>query len=389
MYIAFNKFLSISGIDKLVNQFKSNSKDEIIKQAQFLLEMNNYDAYATMISKGYKANLKQQKMIDKYVDNILSHSPVDFCSNIGNTLYKKLEILLENGLQLNYFNVTSFMCHRGFFFSRKILDDPNYILEGYNREYLENYEKERITSYFPHLTKQINQILKEDDFCTYLSNEFKMSLKNDFINKIKGKNCITLEKYEIILEYAPQLIFKNTTFEEINKIIKKLNYSHISESHSTILNNIVNKLYKKDMNNIFDKTQSNFSANMVESLTMKAIKNEQHNIKDLPKSALILVNDIEIIYKKIKDNGCSDIDKISQLNNLLEKRIPEILGKYLKVDLEYRLSMTSSQGKNAEDLMIDSLTNIKVSFNNVYEQMNQQTVDSLSATNRYTQSIKM
>jgi hypothetical protein len=109
----------------------------------------------------------------------------------------------------------------------------------------------------------------------------------------------------------------------------------------------------------------------------------------LPKNALDLIKDIEDIYKKIRANNFEDIDKLNTLNILLEKRVPEVLSKYLKVDPEYRTTLKSSQGKNAQDLMIDSLNNIKDNFESVYQEINQNTVNSLSATNRYTKTLKM
>lgn len=36
------------------------------------------------------------------------------------------------------------------------------------------------------------------------------------------------------------------------------------------------------------------------------------------------------------------------------KRIPEILEKYLSIDAEYRLTLRNTEGKNAEELMLES-----------------------------------
>lgn len=396
--INFNTFLSITKIDKLLNKFKSDPNSEITKQAQFFLDTNNYDSYVTMLSQGYIPNVKQQELMDEFVNSILSGpltrenikdepatSRIHY-EEYYNERHKRLEKYLNNGLKLSYDNAVRFLHNNttesysskgALHGNEKFLTEPDYTLKS---KYME----------FPELTKQLRDIISQSEFSDYFLSEFKKSLyKKTTKDKRDLRPMYIILRHIEVLTYAPEILFKNTNFDDLTVIIKKLSYPGIGSHNSQILNNIVNNLYKTDVKRIFTETKSAYPSQLVENLTLNNIRNEEHNIKELPKSALDLVITIEDLYKKIKSTKYEDSDKLHTLNNLLEKRVPEVLSKYLKVDPEYRLTLKSSQGKNAEDLMIDSLINIKDSFINVVEEINQNTVNSLSATNRYTKTLKM
>lgn len=396
--ISFNTFLSITKIDKLLDKFKSDPNRELTKKAQFFLDTNNFDSYITMLSQGYLPNNKQQEIINDFVNSILSgpltretsqsepnNSRIHF-EEYFNERNKKLEYYLNNGLTLNYSNAVRFLHNnttesyssRGALAGNELfLTDSDYILKS-------NYMD------FPALTKQLRDIISQPEFSDYFLAEFKKSLyKKTTKQKSETRPMYIMLRHLEVLAYAPEILFRNTNFDDLTIIIKKLSYPDIDSYSSQVLNNIVNNLYKTDVKRIFTETQSSYPSQLVESLTLDTIRNEEHNIKELPKLALELVVQIEELYKKIKSAKYDDSDKLNQLKILLEKRVPEVLSKYLKVDPEYRTLLKSSQGKNSEDLMIDSLVNIKENFENIYTDINQNTVNSLSATNRYTKAFKM
>jgi hypothetical protein len=396
--INFNTFLSITKIDKLLNKFKSDPNPELTKKAQFFLDTNNYDSYVTMLSQGYIPNIEQKKLMNDFVNSILSgplaREPIkgeNETSRIHyeeyyNERHKKLERFLNNGLKLNYDNAVRFLHNNttesyfskgALYGNESFLTKPEYTLKS---TYME----------FPQLTKQLRDIISQSEFSDYFFSEFKKSLyKKNTKDKRDSRPMYIIYRHIEVLTYAPEILFRNINFEDLTVIIKKLSYPGIGSQNSQILNNIVNNLYKTDVKRIFTETKSAYPSKLVENLTLNNIRNEEHNMKELPKLALDLVISIEDLYKKIKQYKFEDTDKINTLNTLLEKRVPEVLSKYLKVDPEYRTTLKSSQGKNAEDLMIDSLNNIKDSFINVFEEINQNTVNSLSATNRYTKTLKM
>ena len=411
--INFDSFLAITGMKKIINIFKTDLREEIINQADFLIKTQNYEAYTKMLKQGYYPTKHQQEKIENFIDDILSKSPMSL-SNNASDLYVNLEQLLQNGLTLSYQNVARFLRNDykeisvdtdlgGLLHNESVFSNKDYIIKGIDT--LHPYTDDNYLQ-FPCLTKQFRHIIQQPDFSTYLFKQFNQSLITKFpkLHQFAVRNgkvihyeapekertaYHTLLRYEQVLTHAPQLLFKNVDFKGVALIIEKLHYTNISHKHTSILNNIVNNLYNKDLNNLFEDTKTNFSSNLAQNIALESIINEKHNMNDLPQTALTLINDIESVYIKIKDNNYSDIDKLTQLNILLEKRLPEVLSKYLKVDPEYRQTLKSSQGKNAEDLMIDSLVNIKQSFINVFKNINQDNVNSLSATNRYTKTMKM
>lgn len=394
----FSHFLSISKLDKIVNLFKSDPQKEIIQHAQFLLESKNYEAYGNLIAQGYVPTIKQQKIINKFVNTTLYNTPFVITGGCDK-LYQSLEGLIGKGLKLNYENIMNFISSnytdqlrnsasiKG---NTQILNDKNHIIKG-------NLSSTKGKDYYyeityPNLTKQFINIITQKEFSSYLLEQFEKSITENlgyYMDYRKNSARYTLIRYEEVLKNNPKIIFRNSSLEDVTRIIKKLSYHNISQEHTEILNNIVNHLYKKDMQEMVKQTKNTYADNSVKNLTIEKIRNEQYDMNDLPRHATDIINRIENLYTKIKQHKFEDTDKINTLNILFEKRIPEVLTKYLKVDPEYRTTLKSSQGKNAEDLMIDSLNNINDTFESVYQEINQNNVNSLSATNRYTKTLKM
>lgn len=359
----FDSFLNITGINIFIKKFEKD-----YKKAQFLLEMHNYESYVDMLSEGYIPTKKQQETLDNFIETLLStgcnYHTNNTLFNVYEENYERLENLLKNGLKLNYKNIARILHsqYESTFHDSEPLSNNKEVL------YQNNYIMRTKNIDLPFLTKQFREIIQQSKFSDYLLKDFKENLNTKLNNYKKSENGeYIIRRYKLVLTHTPELIFKNADSKEILSLIKKLNYPGIIQEDSKILNNI-NTVYYQDRK--------------------VDVINQIQNLHQLPKNALVLVNSIQITYDKIKSTNFNDIENLHKLDNLFNKFVPEVLNKYFQVDSKYRQSITSTQKKNAEELMIDSLLNIKNSFDNIYFEINQGNVNSLSATNRYTKSLK-
>lgn len=113
----------------------------------------------------------------------------------------------------------------------------------------------------------------------------------------------------------------------------------------------------------------------------------EHVVLDLPKVA-------QNLYQSIKEITFSKEDEKILISShqfeyeLIEKRMPEAILKYLSVGSEYRNSLKSISGKTAENLLIETLENILVAKKDLSLFVNQAKLSDLSITRRYTDSIR-
>lgn len=398
----YKEFFSLINLKGLLNKNKIDPKEQIIKMADDLLSSGNIKAYFGMAIQGYTPTSSQQKIVDDFIHSIFSkpcNDPYEYQS-YQQELYLYIEEQLAKGYKLNNKNLISFLLdHKdpeqykqsgGIIKSEEFFTNPDYILTvkfNMGSGQTSNHP-------LPLITQQLRSIMANDTISQDLFKDFKDFLKTkhtDYHSNKLNTYVIAMGKYSVIFEYAPQLLFKNVPSDEFMQISKKFKNKGIYGHQVALFSNAYNTVYVEHLNKIFAETKLNYSSDLIKTLTLENIKTQLTIDKDIPKNALTIIKDVEDIYRKIKQHTTVDnhTDEITQLELILEKRIPEVLTKFLTIDPSYRTSLVSSQGKNAEQLMLESLDNLKQSFHSVYENINQNSVNSLSATNRYTNSIKM
>jgi hypothetical protein len=357
----FKQFLSFEKIfqKKQIEQPLSNLE----KQASLFLNTSNYTAYVKMLTQGYQPRPEQENIFEQFILSGFTYSNANH--------YIEIEKLLETGYQLSQKTVLSFFNKGATIFTS-------------NSEFFKNYNNLLHTNWvlprtYPKLSQQMQYHFE--------SPEFSMAFFKQFINEVnKPKPSQYLEYLMPVLQNKPEIILKHLAFNDFMEINQQLQSKEIYDRHKTMLNNIVNTYYAQEVEKIMSDTKANYAINLVKTLTLENIKKEQHHLSDIPKEANNIIESIENIYKKIQSSNHTE--DLHQLNILLEKRIPEILTKYLTIDPTYRTTLTNIAGKNAQQLMIESLSNIQNTFNNTFENINQNHVNSLSATNRYTKTLK-
>lgn len=380
----FKNFLSLSFLfnkkfkqisKHIIQEDKNNPNSDFEKKASVFLSSGNYEAYVRMLSQGYQATTNQSAAFNKLIVDLFFNriTPDDGYSYDLTKDLNKLESILNTGYALTENNVLEFIKKgkENLFKYRKDFFTTNNVITTHDSQF----------HYFPLLSENIRNIMNGSGFDDKISQSFL-----DKISQPEAKITNIVYEFLFLLENCPHLVLKKVSFEKMLNIYEYLQKVNFGETD--LLNDIINNYYSKDMNNFLTDTKINYAGKNLENLTIQKIKSDTITLNDLPQEALDVVQSIEVLFNKIKVKKTSNIENLEQLHRMLDKRIPEILGKYLTIDPDYRLILKNPEGLNAQELMLESLNNIYSIFENIYKDINQESVYSLSATNRYVKSLK-
>lgn len=154
---------------------------------------------------------------------------------------------------------------------------------------------------------------------------------------------------------------------------------------------ILDGYYKTQIDQHLQTTKLVYAKDYVEEIQASKLTNQiqSYNIKDLPKKAQDVLDEISLLSLKIeKKLDKQNLQMQFEVDNLLNKRVPEALVKYMSIDNEYRQSLKNHSGKSAEDLMLETLENYQQKLDTIYVQCNENQLSDLSAINRYSHKIK-
>lgn len=113
----------------------------------------------------------------------------------------------------------------------------------------------------------------------------------------------------------------------------------------------------------------------------------EHMITDLPKVAQKLFESIKEI--KFSEEDIKILESAHKFEyDLIDKKIPEAVMKYLSVDSQYRDNLKNISGKTAENLLVETLENILITKKDLSLTLNQYKLSELSVTRRYTDTIR-
>lgn len=190
--------------------------------------------------------------------------------------------------------------------------------------------------------------------------------------------------YQTYNNYIEKLIpFLEKIEKDLKKIIKiakkeneeKVYFSKCYENILSILTE--RKLNKLDISQIISYNEDK------QSFEIKILKTYELN------------EDILSIYNEIKESSdflFRNQDKLKNneklmLENLNLKVLPEIMNNYLVIDVKDRTKITNSEGKNANELLIESLGNILKKYNDISLVVKEDQIRNLSVMNRYTKQM--
>ena len=235
----------------------------------------------------------------------------------------------------------------------------------------------------------INQI--NDEFVFYVKS-FWMS-KLEIFNKFLKNDKFFYPDYHwrnTFLNYHETILHNITKkelqfiFESLKKIkAKKLSNTDISKMIEIIQKNSY-KIISKDIENDIQKfknkpTESHFSLKEIKNTVFAHQNQLSQKTKDILKDLQNLCENLNL--EKLEK------EELFQLQNISEKRIPEILQKYLSIDSEYRITLRNSKGQNAEELMNESLDELRDYLKIIHKKMNENKFNELAVAHQYVKSM--
>lgn len=171
-------------------------------------------------------------------------------------------------------------------------------------------------------------------------------------------------------------------------------YQDKGDTNLQLINHIVSKMkaeaspfYADEYKELLNEVKSLNVANRVHSLVDKKLRSNEFSIHKLDKLYSDKVNMIEEVYSNLQLYAHQfSIEQKFELENLVEKRLPEVLHKYFSIDDEYRTILTNHEGKNAGQLLDDSLNSILSNIRQLQENINHDKLHSLNVSANYLQS---
>lgn len=386
--------------DKL-NQIDSEQDSSLIQRANQFLATNNHDLFFKMVTNGYHPNKKQKTLFEEHLlqnfhfgllnaqkweetENYLSYGftlSQSYCAELVEKLFRDV---ISNTWQPDCTNLRiDLLLH-----SNKPITF---------KDYSSGYIDKNIS--YPLITAQLREVAQQPDFV----HNYYLKLTHTILNKdieYSIKKEIDEHLQQILLKHS-DILLAHVSFDEFMDFVHKFinNNEMNSPGSENYYNQIVAQHYQSDIGQIMSNTKQAYGIQYLERMTLKEVQNIEATKKmELPAQAHNMLDNISDLYQKIhsathdaKNQVRPEImntDIIFEITTLFEKRLPEILKKYLTIDAEYRQTLKNNQGKNAEDLMLESLGNIQDNFEHHWQEINQHKVDDLSATNRYTQKYK-
>ena len=437
MQLAQEKESNFSQFKKIFSFFTKNEKnkesranyadyDRISKQISELINNNMLPLVFDYLGSGYKLDEIQTKNLYKQLDEMHYSNRVDFFS----TCIKK-DIKLSDDLLINYFSDFGYAKTRYDIFLkdyqqtndkktgkvplRQVQDNT---IESFfidmneiSKDVKDQYSPSAFVEYTLERLPYLNLDLLYDKWVENLNKYYdiiKSPLKLEFkVGETKFFKSAMDDMITPIQNYG-DYILKDKSMSEILSFVTKIDhmYKNVNDNQrcrhvsirdglhniSYLLKEIPEKYFQSQIEN--DKKQISilYSDDQFNQLIIEEnIKfNQNNDIKSLPQKAKDILDNIKNDYLKLnKLLGDLDEEEKFTVDNLWNKRIPEIINKYLRADPEFRSNMKNTNGQSIEDLMIDSLNNIHDKLNEINMNHSQNVLHDMSAINRYTKNIKM
>lgn len=220
--------------------------------------------------------------------------------------------------------------------------------------------KNQVPEYYPYAKTLIQDLLKKENFV--------FANKNIWLNSLKDKELFLNETNPLFYHDQMLSICEKSELLTVKKVLGEF------LQEDDVLKSI-------SKNKLIDKMMLKIDILLGNSVEL------DHMVMDLPDSA-------QKMYKAIKQIKFNEEDlKILQENHqfdydLVEKRMPEAVIKYLNVDTSHRNSLKNQNGKTAESLLLETLENILLVKKDLHLFVNQAKISELSVTRRYTDNIR-
>lgn len=389
----------LSAIEMLINFFKNklfSAKSvkavpvvltEQEKQAQAFMDSKMYESYATMIHYGYKPTVAQQKSFDSYVQQLLEKSSDD--------TRKELNTYIALGHALTHEQVYDHLLKANYGSHLEVVRKA-LIAEQDDTTHLYGYLRE-----LPHFLSEFKRILDDPKFSVkFLKHCIQRMRNNKYDYEIQYQQESLLELYK----FDTDLFFKNIPLSDMMSFIK-FNQGIYDQMSSYVSRNkieewigkempqLIESYYKNDIARQLQKTKEMYHGDL-ENMALKQAHEsiEHHATRQLPEAIKNKISSIESIYWELKNTqvkmNAADAQIDFDMKNIFEKRIPEVLEKYLLVPDDYRNTMKHEvTGKTAYEMMAESLDNYEQKLKTILDDRVQTQLSDMNATKIYSKKI--
>lgn len=363
------------------------AQQEQQSQAQAFLDSKMYESYAKMLSYGYKPNAEQKKHFDEYVQKILSSKSSDN--------QKLLDTFISLGYRLSNSMIYDYLLEAHYDSNLEVVrkatvnieDDPKPEAYGYVRNYTHFLSEFRRVFAEKNFSHNFLKHIIEKMQCYKYSHE--LDYQQESLLRLYWMN-LNLFFYSIPLSDMMSFIKFNHT------IAKKLNSGCTINFNGKWTEREMPKLieiyYKNDIAHQLQKTRQTYHGSLENFALKQAHESIEHPAtRILPEAVKQKINAIEEVYWSLKNSSAKSPDPQADfdMQNIFEKRIPEVLEKYLRVPEDYRNTMKHEQtGKTAYELMDESLGNYQQKLVAMLANRVQNQLSDMNATKIYSDKIK-
>jgi hypothetical protein len=443
----FQKFFNVSGFfnadQRQVREDMSNAQiqqqkerdnriEELREQADYFLQAQALSSFAKMMSKGYEPTSAQE---DKF--NTLFEQSVD------EKRYDKIADMIESGMQLkpNHYvylifnNKTRTLCLPFSTLDSLLkpeednqpgLDSPRFHISDKDRQIFyvigkalqacsedDVYNRRLFKQFMTHINS-INTLFSEStskktqtvnmlqsdliEFCK-LSGKFEVnqSLLNAFDYMAQPLSLKEyselLEKMNLIKDYRVNTSNLDYNGKESNNF---KNLAMGNESWSRLANAFHHRLstrfeqhFSRDIDRIMDETQNLYMDKfLAQKASEESVKNSQkYSLEMLPSDTRKVVETIRQQYDGLSAQMTRlDQNDLHDLKGLVQEKLPKYINDFLSMKEEYRTTMVNAQGKNAHDLLNESLANIAENLKQIEVRLNEDNLKELSVGAKYTKA---
>ena len=386
------------------------------RQANLFLEAELYNSYFDMLGEGYKATPRQNKFWQNHISQKINiynglaysgyekakyhdatHSPHgSYSENVTSTL-NNLNMIAQNGIEINsqhYIDLLSNILNKGF------ID----MVLAYLKEHFPGYASAEIIIPNP-LNPRENKVPLVENFLAIASTErFSKKLMQHFVQNINNIKRLSphhhssvgkeIESMALIVQYLPSVLFKGASMEQFLLVMKKWHQSRpLMDTYyntidlNTALHEVLKNYYSAATAVVTVSVPAGVPAPATAVTTPQTIE-RFFDLPTLPPKADVILHTIQEEYNMISQyNLTLSSDDQFTINNLMEKRIPEVIEKFLAIPPDFQTSLTNSDGYTAEHLMLESLQNFNNKIHKIVQKLAQNQIQDLSAIRRYSSSI--
>lgn len=361
----FNFFKNLGFFSTDDKELSEEAQKQLFFSEKFdkFYDLNDYIFCLDLINQGYKSSEIQQEKLLKKIEEKIENNELKFIE------LKKYQFIPNN------LRVKSFINYQyGYSENETNKSDLRDLLNEDKAKAFKQVVSSALIEYFNLYASGLNSYKY---FCQY--DVVNLNKKKTFLNKslnnsvllsqnIKNEEdtkCIshivkTLETILIDIERLTSSSYRDNSYKKIGYEELKLFQQKIRESLLT------SKSHEEEKEDILNKLKS-FNLNFA-----KIEIKQEFSINDLPKNAQAKIKEIEKIVN-ILDN---------KDQSLFSEHLNNIIKKYLSIDVEYRMTLKNVEGYNAEQLMEQSLDNLKTIFEKNIVENNQQSLTELSIEHR-------